>query len=379
MISAPKNHCESETYPSNQLIYLTLHHFYTNFNIMQCSRCDYIRFKSAPKCVNCGFDFKNEKSTHEVPGESENEFTIFAAAGTQAVAVSAASSPEMNFQEQLSSEELVDPHEEAPSDEYDSSLETQETFIQESGDFELDLSGMDIEDSEDWVVGATLTEDLAEISNFGGEDPSENLTQESQEPNEFAVQGLGFDATEDIEPANTEIAPPESNSSLDSELTILDEEMAVQEMEPYASKSEIKFVPENEDPALIESSIEELVEEIDPSQSLEAPSDDSGDISLETELELETIDSEFNLDQEDTKPDETSETSLDIQDNSIELDPMLELEDLDLALEIENPETETAPQATPQTSEITLEDQDLIEGAGDDDAPLLPEDNPKQD
>ncbi len=325
--------------------------------------------------MNCGFDFKKKKSTSEALGESESEFTIFAAAGALAAAVSDASSPEMNFHEPLSSEELVDSQE--PSlDEHDSSLESQEAYIQESGDFDLDLSGMDIEDSEDWVVGATLTEDLAEISNFDSKDSLENSMQES---NEFAVQGLGFNVTEDtkeVDLVDAETAPPEENASLDSELTVLDEEMAVQEMEPYASKSEIKFESESEDLELTESSIEEVVEEeIDPSQSLDAPVEDSEDISLEVELKLDTEDSELDLAPEDAQSGETTESALDSQDDSIELDPMLELEDLDLALEIDSPEVENAS----QTSEATLEDQDLIEGARDDDAPLLPEDNPKQD
>jgi len=312
---------------------------------MQCSKCDYIRFKSSPKCVNCGFDFKSQKSTKEVFRESENEFTIFASVGAQAEAVSGASSTEMNFHEPLSSGEMFNSPE-TLLDGYDSSLEPQETYIQESGDFELDLSGMDIEDSEDWIVGATLTEDLAGISNFGSEDPAEDSTQE---PNEFAVQGLGFNTAKNIEQEDVEIAPPEQNASFD-------EEMAVQEMEPYASKSETKFILENEDPELSESSIQN----IDSSQSLEAPSDDSGDISLETELELETKGSELDLDREDIKSGETS--SLDLQDNSIELDPMLELEDLDLALETESLEIENAPQSASQTADATSEeDQDLKE------------------
>ncbi len=329
---------------------------------MQCSKCDYIRFKSSPKCVNCGFDFKAQKSTKGVFAELGNEFTIFASVGAQAEAVSGASSTEMNFHEPLSSEEMFNTQE-TLLDEYDSSLEPQETYIQESGDFELDLSGMDIEDSDDWVVGATLTEDLAEISNFGSEDPAEDSTQE---PNEFAVQGLGFDTTEVIEQEDVEIAPAEQNASFD-------EEMAVQEMEPYASKSETKFILENEDPELSESSIQN----IDSSKSLEAPSDDSGDISLETELELETKGSELDLDREDIQSGETS--SLDLQDNSIELDPMLELEDLDLALEIESPEIENASQSSSQPSDPTLEGQGLKEDTGNDNAPLLPEDNSKQD
>lgn len=303
---------------------------------MQCSKCNYIRFKSSPKCVNCGFDFKNQKSAKEVFGESENEFTIFTAVGAQAEAVSGASSSEMNFHEPLSSGEMP-PSQETLLDGYDSPPEPQESYIQESGDFDLDLSGMDIEDSDDWVVSATLTEDLAEISNFDSEDPTDDSTQES---NEIAVQGLGFEATEAIEPLGVETAPPEQNAFFDTEPAILDEEMAVQEMEPYASKSEIKFVPEND-----------------------AHLDDSGDIALETELELETKDSELDRDSEDTEPAETSQISLDLQDNPIELDPMLELEELDLALEIENPEVKNAPQSASQTTDATPEDQDLKEDA----------------
>jgi hypothetical protein len=300
--------------------------------------------------LNCGFDFKSQKSTKEALGESENEFTIFAAAGAQAEAVSGATSSEMNFQEPLSSEAMFD-SQETLVEEQDSSLEPQETYIQESGDFELDLSGMDIEDSDDWVVGATLTEDLAEISDFNSKDTLKDPTQES---NEFAVQGLGFNEAEDIEQAGVETAPPEQSSSFDSEPTVLDEEMAVQEMEPYGSKSEIKLVPEDE-----------------------VPIDDSGDISLETELELETKDSELSLDQEDTKSGETSQIPLDLQNNSIELEPMLELEDLDLNLEIESPEDENAPQGT-QPSDATLENQSLKEDTVDKNAPLPPKDNPNQ-
>jgi hypothetical protein len=334
---------------------------------MQCSRCDYIRFKSASKCVNCGFDFKSKKSTHNVSGDTEHEFTIFAVAGTQAVAASVATDTEMNFQEPLSSEELFG-SQETLLEETDSALEPPEAYIQESGDFELNLSDMDNPDSEDWVVGATLTEDLAEISNFDSKDPAESSMTES---NEFAVQGLGFDAaedTEEIEPMDKETASSVQDSAMDSEPTVVDEEMAVQEMEPYASKSEITFTPENDGPELSESALRDL----DPGHSLDIPADESGDISLETELDLETKNSEFDRDRESSG---SGEISLDIQDNSVDLDPMLELEELDLALEIESPETENSPQGSSQTSDATFEDPNHKKDAGDDNAPLLPKEN----
>jgi len=347
---------------------------------MQCSRCNYIRFKSSPKCLNCGFDFKSQKSTAGI-GESENEFTIFATVGAEAVAVSEAHDSEMELKSSPSVDDTV---QESLVDEYDSSMEPQEAYIQESGDFELDLSDMDNPDSDDWVVGATLTEDLAEISNIVPNDSSESLASGA---NEFSIQGLGFNTIFDNETAAEETDSQVQNAPLDSEPVVLDEEMAVQEMEPYAPKSEIVLEPEKDkstldsSPDATETAQNEspgLSESLDtgPGQSLEVPADDSGDISLETELKLETKGSDLDLGQEEAKSGETSEFSIDLQDSSIEPGPMLELEDLDLALETESPEVIKPPQDSLQMSDATPKDQNRKEDENKN-IPPFPEDNAK--
>lgn len=361
---------------------------------MQCAKCYYIQFKFSPKCVNCGFDFNKQKFSDKVPIESGKVFTIFASSGAKTVAGTPRS--DLNFQAPTSQEMVdADPTSTEPDD---FPLELSVANFQDSRDFELDLSEMDNPDSDDWVVGATLTEDLAEISRFAPNDSPENSGRESSE---FEVQGLGFDTAGDFAKGETEITPPEENLPSEPELNGIDDERAVQEIEPYATKSEIEFeMEENDFPQLKDENIQnppadlyetaqneslELSEpstlDSDQSQGLEweAPSDDSGEISLETELELEKNDSEFDLDRKDTETGETSESAIDLKDVSLELDPPLELEDLDLDLEIENPEIESVQKDELQIPELELEDQGLEEDAGDENKPLLPENNSKQD
>lgn len=361
---------------------------------MLCSRCSYIQFKSSPKCVNCGFDFRKQKSSNEVPVESGQIFTIFASSSAKAVAVSDAARSDLDFQAPAS-QEMVDAN---PTDTepFDSPLELPETNFKDSGDFELDLSEMDNSGSEDWVMGATLTEDLAEISRFASQDSTENS---ERGPSESEVQGLGFETVGDHGHVETEGTHQEGNLVPKPELNVLDDEMAVQEIEPYAIKNETEFgLKENDSAHLKNENIdnpspdptepaqneglelsESSTQDSDQSQGLElkVPMDDSGDISLETELELEKKDSKIDLDREDSEIGEISESSIDLKDVPFELDPALELKDLDLDLEIERPEVESPQKDASQIPGLVLEDQALAEDAGDKNKTLLPEDNSK--
>ncbi|GJL79377.1 MAG: hypothetical protein NPINA01_23660 [Nitrospinaceae bacterium] len=277
--------------------------------------------------------------------EPENGFTIFASAGA-ATAVAHATRPEVET-DAPEAQETPDTEAETDDHQEETSLEAQEAYLTESGDFELDLSGMDNPDAEDWVVGATLTEDLAEISKFTSEMSLENIASRRSE---MQVQGLGFDMIGDMGSPDTERTQQEEAPSFDPEPTVVDEEMAIAEMEPYAPKNKAEPDLDERDSA----------QQQDESSS-SSPSGSQEEISLETELKLET--------KNDANSQDPEKEKIDFQDGPIELNPEHELEDLDLDLETENLKDEDAAKDSLPGSGLTLENDDEIKLPTDEDTP----------
>ncbi len=270
---------------------------------MQCSRCSYIQFKSSSKCANCGYDFKKQKSN--VHADAENTFTIFAAVGAEVGAVSGNATTETteDFQQESPMTDM-DVHYDSPSDEL---TDHNETEVENFEDFELDLSDTDGPDSESWDIGATLTEDLSESTSVAEED---YLKDEDLETGEFEVQGLGFDLNAD--PTDTE-ASKEADPELDD-----------------------FFLPDDE----------------------QNSADESGDIILETELPIESTETEPNSEQ-------TPQASVDLEVPELELNPTIELKELQLDLETVSQDTEpkqtdpsTAPEASLDGLELKMDSDD---------------------
>lgn len=320
--------------------------------------------------MNCGFDFKQQKS--KVLSEAENTFTIFATVGAEAGAISAnaAAGIEEGLHEESSSmategTELYDPIADM--------ADLNEPTLENSDDFELDLSEADGPDSESWDIGATLTEDLSEIASVAPEDSQNNADLGS---GEFEVQGLGFDLTGGLEQAETEVANEEDTSSAELEYNVFADETTAPEMEPYAGQNEIEFEIKEDDSAHRdkvedtpnESSSQEASLELNDSstQDPEQSSDDElGAISLETELALEDKESEAG---------QTPEIPVGLQDPEIELNPTLELEKLQLDLETASLELEPI-QADPSSDpEAPLENPKLKTDSSEDGTnPILPD------
>jgi len=326
--------------------------------------------------MNCGFEFKKQKS--KVLSEAENNFTIFATVGAEAEAVASKTSTGMeeDFHQESSSmatdgTELYDP----PADMAD----LNEPDLENSNDFELDLSGADGSDSESWDIGATLTEDLSENASATPEDSLSNADLGSSE---FEVQGLGFDLTGGLEPAETEVANEEDSFSPELELNAIADETMVPEMEPYARQNEIEFELKEDDSAH-QDKVEDTSHEPssqgkslelndssaqDPEQSSDAG---LGEISLETESELEDKESEAG---------QTSEIPVDFKNPEIELNPTIELENLQLDQETASTKLEPIQANPSSVPEGPLEDPKLkMDSSEGETNPILPDEESTPD
>lgn len=239
---------------------------------------------------------------------------------------------EEDFQQESSTMGLDD------AELYDSSTDMtdpSETSFDNSEDFELDLSDADGPDSENWDIGATLTEDLSGTANVATEEPMGNADFGT---GDFEVQGLGFDLNTDNEGVNEE-----SNSLLDSEYNVFADETVAPEMEPYAGQNEIAFeLPEDDsepqvkdeallpDPSNQEETAQEISLELDDLavQDTEKSADNEIDeISLETEIKLED---------EGSNAEHTTVTPVDLNDSEIDENLTLNLEEFQLDLETDS-------------------------------------------
>jgi len=299
---------------------------------MQCSRCSYIQFKSSSKCGNCGYDFKNLKS--DALAEVENTFTIFATAGAGADLSDSSTAIEDGFPQkssltdgeglstEMESAELYD----SPPGEFQNEMDG-DSFA----DFELDLSEADGPDSEGWNIGATLTEDLSETPSADSED---FLKDADLETGGFEVQGLGFDL---------EATPTESELSNDVEVTN-------------------EASPESDDFFL-------------PDKSGQNSADDANEITLETELpvehiETEDIEAEPEPSVELTVVPEVESTvqKVELTAPEIELNPAIELDGLQLDLETDSPKIEPVTEEQPQSPEAALDGLELTMDSSEDEA-----------
>ncbi len=304
--------------------------------------------------MNCGYDFKNQKST--ILPRAENEFTIFALAGAEAVVGNASTGNEVNFHQESSDTGMNDQDlHESPTGLSD------EPNLDNAGDFELDLAEADDPDLENWDIGATLTEDLS----GPGRDVSADSKFDAEPDAGFEVLGLGFDMSTEFEPADTEVAATESD---DYSVEATSEVPSPPEMAPHDDQKEIEFelredlsaqdtleegtAPESlsqEDTAQAAS-----LELIDfPEQGAEPTAEvELGEISLETELELENKESETG---------QNFEVPVDLKYTEIDRSQTLEVEGLQLDLETDSLEVEPiqadpspAPGAAPEDLELKM-------------------------
>ena len=347
------------TYPSNYLFSLTLFYFCYNFIDMQCPRCSYIRFKSAPKCVNCNFQFKSRKSAPSIIVEPENVFTIFAHAGQLA---SNADEAAMEAQSQPAQEmEDIISYDSPPPADYP------ENFTEHSGDFELDLSDADGFDAEDLVMDATLTEDLSNIADIAAQESDMNF-------NEIEVAGLGFHSDNESADVATELEDDSAAEPADEETALSTIESAKDKMGMGLQESETAPVEEdNVEPSVdLENPAGHALLEIDdnPEDSLLALDDDESEVNFDPD---DKVALKTGLDRErDDAADEARQEGiyLNADDNAIELDPDLQLQDLDLDLDSEHSETLLTAEKELGEPELMLEDLDLeMESSEEEDPP----------
>lgn len=203
-----------------------------------------------------------------------------------------------------------------------------EMDVDSFGNFELDLSEADGPDSEGWNIGATLAGDLSETPSAD----SENFLEDADlETGDFEVQGLGFDL---------EATPTESQVSEDVEVTN-------------------EASPESDDFFLAD-------------KAEKNPEDDANKITLETELPVEHIEIE-NIEPEAEPASESSveltvahEVELTVP--AIELNPAIELDELQLDLEADSPKIEPVTEEQPQSPETALDGLELTMDASEDEA-----------
>jgi len=261
-----------------------------------------------------------KKLKSNVHADAENTFTIFATVGAEVEAVSG----------NVSAETQGDFQQESPMADMnglydlpsDELTDHTETDVENIGDFELDLSEANGPDSASWDIGATLTGDFSESTSVA---PENDLKDEDLETGDIEVQGLGFDVNAD--PAKPELTKEEDP-----------------EMDDF-------FLPE---------------------QNLDA---DSDEITLETELPIENTESDA---------EQTSQASVNFEVPELELNPTIELEELQLdletvSLEVEPKQTDpsTAPEASFEGLELKMDsDEDTAK-------PLFPDEEsqeePKED
>lgn len=302
--------------------------------------------------MNCGSDFKHQKS--DLLQDAENPFTIFATVGAEAgvIASDAHAGIEEDFQQESSTMGMDD------TELYDSSVDTDEPLFDNSEDFELDLSDADGPDSENWDIGATLTEDLSGIENVATEEPMNN---DDFGTGDFEVQGLGFDLNTGNEGVNEE-----SNSLPDSDYSVFADEAAAPEMEPYAGQNEIAFElteddsepqVEGEAPSSEKSKQVEIPEEI----SLELDdlsvqdSEQSSDIKMD-EISLET---ELKLEDEGSEAEQTTVIPEDLNAPALDENPTLNLEEFQLDLETDSMVINPVPADQSKAPESSLEGIEL--------------------
>lgn len=311
--------------------------------------------------MNCGYDFKAQKS--RVLSEAENTFTIFATVAAEAGAVAGDASQgfDEDFHQESSTMAIDD------TELYDSSADLDESSLGNSEDFDLDLSEADDPDSESWDIGATLTEDLSEISSVV---PKDSMNNADPEADEFEVQGLGFDLIDGHELEETEVAKGENTASPELEHDPIAEEALVPELEPDAGQEEIAFELIEDEPAHLANREDTPHELTNSEETMQEPSlelndssgqnsdDEPGEISLEPELELEDREPEI---------DQTSEVPADLKDLEIEPNPTFDLKELQLELETDSLELEPIQANPPNDSEVPLEDPKLKMGSDEDD------------
>jgi hypothetical protein len=257
-----------------------------------------------------------KKQKSNVHADADNTFTIFATVGAAAVSGNAPVETTEDFQQESPMPDMNGLYD-SPSDEL---TDHNETDVESFEDFELDLSDANGPDSESWDIGATLTGDLSESASVASED---YLKDEDLETGETEVQGLGFDLNAD--PTDTELTK-EADSEMDD-----------------------FFLPE-------------------PEQNLDT---DSGEITLETELPIENTES----DQE-----QTSQTSVELEAPEIELNPTIELEELQLDLETDAQEVEPKQADPSPAPEASLEGLELKMDSDEDIAkPLFPGEEPTEE
>lgn len=310
--------------------------------------------------MNCGHDFKSQQSA--ITSEAENTFTIFASVGAEAVVNEASQGVEEDFHQESST--LVD-----GNDLYDSSADLsdqEEPNLQNTEDFELDLSEADNPDSEGWDIGATLTEDLSETAGAVSDD-SENNTEEFAG---FEVQGLGFDLSDDFEPLESQDANAE-NDGLAFETTPsgIDDnneqkDIAFDYVEDMTEGDETNIEGPIPEPSNQEETVQGAkMDLIDfPEQDSEDSSEvEMSEISLETELELE-----------DQKPETELKLELpvDLNDAFTETEQTLEVEGLQLDLETDSLEIETQTEVPHVSSELKIDpNEDEAHSSSSDEEP----------
>lgn len=163
---------------------------------MQCSQCNYIQFKSSSKCQICGFDSKNSKPKDHALEESGDVFTVFVpAAAPREEPASGTAAASSEFMESAATPEKTDAvdAEMGAADDHDPAMELLENHPGNSEDFELDLSGMNDSDSEDWIMGATDHPDVSNVEPQAKLIRDENLLPESPVAEGDGGQKAGFE------------------------------------------------------------------------------------------------------------------------------------------------------------------------------------------
>lgn len=317
-----------------------------------------------------------------VPSEAEIAFTIFATVGAEAgvIANDTSTGIEEDFQQESATMAMDS------TEVYDSSKDLAEDLdsspFDNSEDFELDLSEADGPDSENWNIGATLTEDLSEVEIIAPEEP---MNDADFGTGEFEVQGLGFDLDTDLDP--TEDANEGSDASADSEFSVFAEETAAPEMEPYAEQNEIAFeLPEDDSepqvevettaPGLSDQDTTAQVESLEMNDLSVQDPEPGSDIEM-SEISLET---ELKLDDEESEAEQEFIIPLGLNDPETDENPTLELEGLQMNLETDQMVIEPIQADSSSDSEVSEEDPQLKMDTVDDEIHLsLPDEESTPD